>query len=177
MLFHELLEKPRGEVPFARIRQQDHYGFACGLRPLGDFKCPPHGGAGRYSGEYTLLFREAPRIATSWFDSRSYLHGPMEALDRDRGLILVGDTADDGIAIIRRQAQEIGCSCVVITSRPADHSEVPQLVVPDAQGALVRQTLEMVALQVLTHHVSERLELTSGRFRYPQPQVKLKQAN
>jgi glutamine---fructose-6-phosphate transaminase (isomerizing) len=129
------------------------------------------------AAEGALLFREAPRIASSWFDSRSYLHGPMEALDRDRGLILVGDAADDGIAIIRRQAQEIGCSCVLITSRPAGDSGVPQLVVPDARGALVRQALEMVALQVLTQHVSERLELTSGRFRYPQPQVKLKQVD
>jgi hypothetical protein len=51
------------------------------------------------------------------------------------------------------------------------------VIVPDGRGTLIRQTFEMVALQVLTRHVAERLELTSGRFRYPQPQVKLSQVN
>jgi glucosamine--fructose-6-phosphate aminotransferase (isomerizing) len=129
------------------------------------------------AAEGALLFREAPRIATSWFDSRSYLHGPMEALDRTRGVVLIGDGQDDGLAIIRRQAEEIGCSCVVVTAQPSPDSQAPHVIVPDGPGTLIRQTFEMVALQVLTRHVAERLELTSGRFRYPQPQVKLSQVN
>ena len=129
------------------------------------------------AAEGAMLFREAPRLATSWFDSRSYLHGPMEALDRERGLVLIGDAQDDGLAVIRRQAEEIGCSCVMVTSQPSPDSQSPHVIVPDAPGTLVRQTYEMVALQVLTRHVAERLELTSGRFRYPQPQVKLSQVN
>jgi glucosamine--fructose-6-phosphate aminotransferase (isomerizing) len=129
------------------------------------------------AAEGALVFREAPRIATSWFDSRSYLHGPMESLDRERGLVLIGDPADDGLAIIRRQAEEIGCASVLVTHRPVEEPQIAQLAVPARGGRLVRHTLEMVALQVITRHVSEKLELTSGRFRYPQPQVKLSQVS
>jgi glutamine---fructose-6-phosphate transaminase (isomerizing) len=125
------------------------------------------------AAEGALLFREAPRLPTAWFDSRSYLHGPMESLQGDRGIVLVGDASEDGLQIIARQAAEIDCPRVTITHVPQDESDVPQLVVPDLGDGLIRAALEMAALQVLSGRLATRLQRTSGTFRYPQDQLKL----
>ncbi len=125
------------------------------------------------AAEGALLFREAPRLPTTWFQSRSYLHGPMESLQGDRGIVLVGDAGEDGLSIIARQAAEIDCPRVTITHAPQDDGNVPQLVVPDLGGGLIRAAVEMAALQVLSGRLAVALDRTSGRFRYPQDQLKL----
>jgi glucosamine--fructose-6-phosphate aminotransferase (isomerizing) len=125
------------------------------------------------AAEGALLLREAPRVPTAWFDSRSYLHGPMESLQSDRGIVLVGDAGEDGLQIIARQAAAIDCPRVIITHTPQDDLDVPQLVVPDLGGGLVRAAVEMAALQVLSGRLAVRLDRTSGKFRYPQDQLKL----
>jgi glucosamine--fructose-6-phosphate aminotransferase (isomerizing) len=125
------------------------------------------------AGEGALLFREAPRLPTAWFDSRSYLHGPMESLQSDRGIVLVGDAGEDGLSIIARQAAALDCPRVMITHDPQDDVDIPQLVVPDLGGGLIRAAIEMVALQVLSGRLAVRVDRTSGQFRYPQDQLKL----
>jgi len=125
------------------------------------------------AAEGALLLREAPRLPTAWFDSRSYLHGPMESLQSDRGIVLVGDGGEDGLSIIARQAAELDCPRVLVTHSPQDELDIPQLVVPDLGGGLIRAAVEMAALQVLSGRLAVRLERTDGRFRYPQDQLKL----
>jgi len=125
------------------------------------------------AAEGALLLREAPRIPTAWFDSRSYLHGPMESLQSERGIVLVGDAGEDGLRIIARQAAAIDCPRVVVTHTPQDDIDVPQLVVPDLGGGLIRAAVEMAALQVLSGRLAVWLDRTSGKFRYPQDQLKL----
>jgi glucosamine--fructose-6-phosphate aminotransferase (isomerizing) len=144
-----------------------------------DFIGVPDSAAGAAEG--ALLYREAPRLATSWFDSRSYLHGPMEAMEPGRGIVVVGDETDDGIAVILRQVRQIGCVAAHVTtgagSGPADVTgAVTTLHIPRSEGRLIRSVYEMAVLQVLSARSAEHLGLTSGKFRYPQPQVKLKQA-
>jgi hypothetical protein len=97
----------------------------------------------------------------------------MESLQSDRGLVLVGDAAEDGLQIIARQAVAIGCPRAIITHTPQDDIDVPQLVVPDIGGGLVRAAVEMAALQVISGRLAVRLDRTSGKFRYPQDQLKL----
>jgi glutamine---fructose-6-phosphate transaminase (isomerizing) len=125
------------------------------------------------AAEGALLLREAPRIPTAWFDSRSYLHGPMESLQSERGIVLVGDAREDGLQIIARQAAAVDCPRAIVTHTPQDDIDVPQLVVPDLGGGLVRAAVEMAALQVLSGRLATRLDRTSGKFRYPQDQLKL----
>ncbi len=132
------------------------------------------------AAEGALLFREAPRLPCSWFDSRGYLHGPMESLEEGRGLVLIGDGGDDAVDRILRQARQIGCVTAHLTATeptPTPPDEVIATIrVPPARGRLVRALYEMAALQLLAGSSAEVLSLTSGRFRYPQPQVKIVQA-
>ncbi len=130
------------------------------------------------AAEGALLYREAPRLATAWFDARSYLHGPMEALEPGRGIVIVGDASDDGIAVILDQVRRIGCVAAQLTTAPSepDDSPVTTIALPATDGRLIRALYEMAALQLLSAASAEVLELTSGKFRYPQPAVKIKQA-
>jgi glucosamine--fructose-6-phosphate aminotransferase (isomerizing) len=124
------------------------------------------------AAEGSLLFREATRIPAAWFDSRSYLHGPMEALQEGRAVLVLGDAAEAGNSVILAQAAAIGCPSVAITHNPPAN-DVPHLALPPLAGPLVASVFQIVTLQLLTLRCSELLGLTSGKFRYPQPHVKL----
>jgi glucosamine--fructose-6-phosphate aminotransferase (isomerizing) len=141
-----------------------------------DFVGSPDSAAGAAEG--ALLYREAPRLAGAWFDSRSYLHGPMEALQSGRAIVIVGDESDGGIAAILEQVRAIDCVAVHLTEAPSevDGSPVTAVAVPESEGRLVRAVYEMALLQLLSARSAEKLGLTSGKFRYPQPAVKIKQA-
>ena len=141
-----------------------------------DFVAGPESAAGAAEG--ALLYREAPRLPGAWFDSRSYLHGPMEALEPGRAILIVGDQSDGGVAAILEQVRTIDCVAVQLTETPSetDGSPVTAISVPRSQGRLVRAVYEMALLQLLSARSAEKLELTSGKFRYPQPAVKIKQA-
>ncbi len=142
-----------------------------------DFIGTPDAAPGAAEG--ALLYREAPRLPGAWFESRAYLHGPMESLEPGRGIVIVGDESDDGIAVIVRQVRQIGCVAAHLTTTPSEQqagSPVTAVTVPSGEGRLVRAIYEMALLQLLSARSAEQLDLTSGKFRYPQPQVKLKQA-
>lgn len=141
-----------------------------------DFVGVPDAAAGAAEG--ALLYREAPRLPGAWFESRAYLHGPMESLQEGQGIVILGDEDDDGIAVVLRQVRQIGCVAAHLTTRPSEApgSSVTGIAVPSGDGRLVRAVYEMALLQLLSARSAEQLDLTSGKFRYPQPQVKLKQA-
>jgi glucosamine--fructose-6-phosphate aminotransferase (isomerizing) len=141
-----------------------------------DFVGTPESAPGAAEG--ALLYREAPRLPGGWFESRAYLHGPMESLQQGQGIVILGDESDDGIARVLRQVREIGCVAAHLTTSPAEPSGSPvtAVAVPSGEGRLIRAVYEMALLQLLSARSAEQLDLTSGKFRYPQPQVKLKQA-
>ena len=142
-----------------------------------DFVGTPEAAPGAAEG--SLLYREAPRLPGAWFESRAYLHGPMESLQQGQGLVLVGDESDNGIAVILQQVREIGVVAAQLTTSPASGSSdgsVTSVAVPPSEGRLTRAVYEMALLQLLSARSAEKLGLTSGKFRYPQPQVKIKQA-
>jgi len=102
----------------------------------------------------------------------------MESLQQGQGIVIVGDESDDGIAVILGQVRKIGCVAAHLTTSPSElpGSSVDPIAVPSGDGRLIRAVYEMALLQLLSARSAEQLGLTSGKFRYPQPQVKLKQA-
>lgn len=132
------------------------------------------------AGEGALMLREGARIHASAFDTYQYIHGPMEALGPDTGVILLGAGRELPIA-------EMTVARGVPTVLIAQESQAP--VSDDDAGSLVRITLpdgladiglavaETVVLQWLTLGLTERLGLDIDEFLYDQPDTKLRTAD
>ncbi|MHB1928308.1 MAG: SIS domain-containing protein [Acidimicrobiales bacterium] len=126
------------------------------------------------AAEGVLLFREAPRFVAAWFDSRAYLHGPMEVLQAGRALIGVGNFGKPDASSILGQAVAAGCPTVHVGSEGAGSDGVHRVGTSPSRAPLAETVQQSVALQLISSNCAERLGLTSGTFRYPQPQVKLR---
>jgi glutamine---fructose-6-phosphate transaminase (isomerizing) len=125
------------------------------------------------AAEMALLLREGPRIASAWFDSRAYLHGPMESLEPGRALIAIGDEHDDGIGAALSQARAIGCPVVSITASPVHDLAANRVIYKRPADLMAGAVLQVVAAQLITHYLLEVKGLTSGSFRYDQPQTRV----
>jgi glucosamine--fructose-6-phosphate aminotransferase (isomerizing) len=123
----------------------------------------------------SLLIREAARIPAAAAETRHYLHGPMEAMDTETGVVLFGSGREIELA---RQLQDIGCPVLLVTTRE-DIAEGPLLTVvtvPEEKNAIAQGILDILAAQLLAAELSDAAGLTDTKFRYPQSDTKIKAA-
>jgi glutamine---fructose-6-phosphate transaminase (isomerizing) len=123
----------------------------------------------------SLLIREAARIPAGPSETRHYLHGPMESMDAETGVVLFGSRREIEIA---RQLQEIGCPALLVTTR-ADVAEGPLLTVvtvPEQKNAIAQGILDILTAQLFAAELSDAAGLTDTKFRYPQSDTKIKAA-
>ena len=80
----------------------------------------------------SLLIREAARLPASGYETRHYLHGPMELMDATTGVVLFGDGRELALA---KNLDEIGCPTLLVTSNTdiADTSKLTVVHVPAAR--------------------------------------------
>lgn len=123
----------------------------------------------------SLLIREAARIPASATDTRHYLHGPMEAMDRSTGVIVFGDAREVELA---RQLDRIGCPVLLVTSRNdvEDAGVLTVIRVPALENRIARGMLDILPAQLFAAELSDAAGLTDTKFRYPQTDTKLKPA-
>jgi glucosamine--fructose-6-phosphate aminotransferase (isomerizing) len=123
----------------------------------------------------TLLIREAARIPTGPADTRHYLHGPMESMDKTTGVVVFGDGREVQMA---QQLQEIGCPVVLVTANPevVDGDILTVLKVPQQESRIARGILDILSAQLLAAELSDAAGLTDTKFRYPQTDTKIKAA-
>jgi len=124
------------------------------------------------AGEGALLLREVARVFTSAYETRSYLHGPMEALEpRAVGCVVIGDGREVRLA---GDTGRLGCPTLLITSlsepAPAEHLSVARL--PKAAG-LAAVVLEILPVQQLACALAEARGIADGVFRNHQDDTKL----
>ena len=124
------------------------------------------------AGEGALLLREEARVFTSAYETRSYLHGPMEALEPGTvGCVVIGDGREVQLAA---DIGRLGCPTLLITSlnepAPAQHLSVARL--PNAAG-LAAVLLEILPVQQLAWALAEARGLADGVFRNHQDDTKL----
>jgi len=137
--------------------------------------CVGAGAALGTADEVTLLIREAARIPTSAWETRHYLHGPMEPMDAATGVVIFGDGREIDIA---RQLEEIGCPALLVTTK-GDVAEGPLLTVmsvPARESAVAQGILDILPAQLLAAELSDAAGLTDTKFRYPQTDTKIKAA-
>ncbi|AGT09907.1 SIS domain-containing protein [Paracoccus aminophilus] len=120
----------------------------------------------------SLLIREAARIPASGYETRHYLHGPMESMDETTGVVLFGDTREIELA---HNLEEIGVPVLLVTSRQdiGDAGKRTVIHVPEAENLILRGILDIFAAQLLAAELSDAADLTDVQFRYKQTDTKI----
>ncbi|MEU6743622.1 SIS domain-containing protein [Streptosporangium sandarakinum] len=109
--------------------------------------------------EGALMIREACRIPAAAFETRQYLHGPMEAAGRTAHIVIGGERE----AELAGQLAAAGHRTLYVG--PCATS-VPSVPVP-ALSSVARAVLENAVLQRLVAAVAEVLGSPVGEFRFP----------
>ena len=115
-----------------------------------------------------LLFREAPGLATSPFETLQYIHGPMESSGPHSATLLFGDGRENGVAA---QLRDAGAFVVQLVTHPGDTPGVYHLSQPvDGYAGAVA---EIIFAQLVAAELAARRRVKVGEFRFPQTDTKL----
>jgi len=122
----------------------------------------------------SLLIREASRIPASAYDTRHYLHGPMESMDATTGVVLFGAGREVELA---RQLEQIGCPALLVTTDEtvADGELLTVIRVPKSDNRIAQGILDIFAAQLLAAQLSDAAGLTDTKFRYRMSDTKVPQ--
>lgn len=121
----------------------------------------------------SLLIREAARLPASAYDTRHYLHGPLEAMDGTTGVLIIGDGREVELA---RQVEKIGCPVVLITTDTTvqDDGILTVIQVPRRDNLIAQAILDILAPQLIAAELSDASGLTDVKFRYRMQDTKVK---
>lgn len=123
----------------------------------------------------SLLIREAARIPAGPVDTRFYLHGAMESMDKTTGVAVFGDGREVQLA---SQLQALGCPVLLVTANEEakDGKLLTVLHVPAQENRIARGILDILCAQLLAAELSDAAGLTDTEFRYPQTDTKIRVA-
>lgn len=121
----------------------------------------------------SLLLREAARIPASAYDTRHYLHGPLEPMDATTGVVIIGDDREVELA---HQVEKIGCPVLLITSDASvsDGSLLTVITVPRHDNLIAQGIINILAPQLFAAQLSDAAGLTDVKFRYRMQDTKVK---
>ena len=122
--------------------------------------------------EASLLVREASRIPAAAYDTRHYLHGPMESMDGDTGVILFGAGREIELA---KHLERIGCPALLITTAEGiDDGDLLTVVrVPESDSLIAQAIIDIFPAQLLAAELSDAAGLTDTKFRYSMSDTKV----
>lgn len=122
------------------------------------------------AAESALLFREATRTPTASFETRQYLHGPMESLASDRGCVIFGDGREVELA---HYLAERDIPVVLVTSKDVSASRPLVVVNLPFVAPVSRAVLEIAPLQLLAGSVARIRGIGIDGFVYRQEDTKI----
>ncbi|MDA8292200.1 MAG: SIS domain-containing protein [Actinomycetota bacterium] len=144
--------------------------LAARVSGLGSLDFVGRGSSYASASEAALLFREATRTPTAAFETRQYLHGPMESLGVDRGCVVFGDGREVELA---RYVAARGLPVVLLTSAPVPEQDGLVVVPVPPVAPVSRAVLEIVPVQQLAGGVARERGLGIDGFVYRQDDTKL----
>ena len=114
-------------------------------------------GAGSRFGtadEASLLIREASRIPAAAYDTRHYLHGPMESMDETTGVVIFGDDREVALA---QNLEDIGCPTLLVTKRDdvQDSGKLTVVQVPRSDNRVAQGIIDILVPQLLAATLSD----------------------
>lgn len=123
----------------------------------------------------SLLIREAARIPASAYDTRHYLHGPMESMEAQTGVVIFGAGREIELA---RQLEQIGCPALLVTTAEgvADGELLTVIRVPKSDNLVAQGIIDIFSAQLLAAQLSDAAGLTDTKFRYRMSDTKVPNA-
>ncbi|TYR34240.1 SIS domain-containing protein [Mesorhizobium microcysteis] len=120
----------------------------------------------------SLLIREAARLPASGYETRHYLHGPMESMDAATGVVIFGDARELALA---ENLNDIGCPALLVTSNTdiSDSGKLTVVHVPASDDLVLRGIIDIFTAQLLAAELSDAAGLTDVKFRYKQSDTKI----
>lgn len=120
----------------------------------------------------SLLIREAARIPASAYDTRHYLHGPLESMDATTGVVVIGDGREVELA---HQIEKLACPVLLITTDATvqDGELLTVVTVPKQQNLIAQGILNILAPQLFAAELSDAAGLTDTKFRYRMTDTKV----
>lgn len=134
--------------------------------------CVGAGAALGTADEASLLIREASRIPAAAYDTRHYLHGPMESMDETTGVVIFGNGREVELA---QQLDKIGCPALLVTSDSGvtDGQTLTVVHVPKSENGVLQAIFDIFTPQLLAATLSDAAGLTDTKFRYKQSDTKI----
>ena len=142
------------------------------FRERGAIDCVGAGASIGTADGASLLIREAARIPASGYETRHYLHGPMESMDATTGVVLFGDERELALA---QNLNDIGCPTLLVTSNTgiSDTGKLTVVHVPSSEDLIMRAIIDIFTAQLLAAELSDAAGLTDVKFRYKQSDTKI----
>jgi glutamine---fructose-6-phosphate transaminase (isomerizing) len=127
------------------------------------------GGAGAAAAaETALLGREALRLPATGMETRTYLHGPLEAVGPGFGVVLFGSGRELSLA---HSVQSYGAEVALISDAPA--AAGPHVLRLPHVTPLAAPILQILPAQLLVEHVARRRGLSIGELARHQDDTKV----
>ena len=120
----------------------------------------------------SLLIREASRIPAAAYDTRHFLHGPMESMDSTTGVVIFGAGREIELA---QHLDSIGCPTLLITTAEgvADGDRLTIVQVPKLDNLIAQAILDIMTAQLFAAELSDAANLTDTKFRYRMSDTKV----
>ena len=138
----------------------------------GAIDCVASSAAFGTADEAALLIREAARVPASGFETRDYLHGPMESMDAATGVVVFGAGREVKLA---QDLDAIGIPTLLVTSSDAAQSgdKLTVIKVPAYDSVAAQAIIDILVPQLLAATLSDAVGLTDTKFRYRQSDTKI----
>lgn len=129
------------------------------------------------AAEGALVFREAARVHATAYETHQYLHGPMEALGPDSGVIVFGEGRELSMldSVLDRNV-----SVLLVTHSPEHdlmrprHDNLRVIRLPKDLTGFDRAIVEVVLMQLVAAALTANLGLDINEFVFNQADTKLK---
>jgi len=120
----------------------------------------------------SLLIREASRIPAGAYDTRHFLHGPMESMDSTTGVVIFGAGREIELA---QYLDSINCPTLLITTAQgvADGERLTVVQVPKLDNLIAQAIVDIMTAQLFAAELSDAANLTDTKFRYRMSDTKV----
>ena len=122
------------------------------------------------ASETALLMREGVQIPAAGFETRQYLHGPLESAGPGLGCVLFGSGRELTLA---SSLLSYGASVVLVSDRPSAAAVCPSAFVIPAVGELAAPILEILPIQLTAAYLAAARRVSIGTLRRIQPDTKV----